>query len=69
VAFEVGYVGTKGTHVFAGTGGDYGVNQATIDGFGTLTANQRKPFFRSSDGRRIFDTMAATPVTTITLFR
>ncbi len=42
---EVGYVGTKGTHVFAGTGGDYDPNQADINGFGTLTTNQRKPFF------------------------
>ncbi|HYO82548.1 MAG TPA: hypothetical protein VES20_14185, partial [Bryobacteraceae bacterium] len=45
-SFEVGYVGTKGTHVFAGTGGDYDVNQASINGFGTLTTNQRKPFFQ-----------------------
>jgi hypothetical protein len=32
--------------VFAGTGGDYDPNQASIDGFGTLTTNQRKPFFQ-----------------------
>jgi hypothetical protein len=44
-SFEVAYVGTKGTHVFAGTGGDYDPNQADINGFGTLTTNQRKPFF------------------------
>ena len=44
-SFELGYVGTKGTHVFAGTGGDYDPNQADINGFGTLTTNQRKPFF------------------------
>jgi Carboxypeptidase regulatory-like domain/TonB dependent receptor len=43
---EAAYVGTKGTHVFAGTGGDYDPNQASIDGFGTLTTNQRKPFFQ-----------------------
>ena len=42
---EIGYVGTKGTHVFAGTGGDYDPNQADINGFGTLSTNQRKPFF------------------------
>jgi len=42
---EIGYVGTKGTHVFAGNGGDYDPNQASINGFGTLTTNQRKPFF------------------------
>ena len=34
-----------GTDVFAGTGGDYDSNQATIDGYRTLTTNQRKPFF------------------------
>jgi hypothetical protein len=45
-SFELAYVGTKGTHVFAGTGGDYDPNQASIDGFGTLTTNQRKPFFQ-----------------------
>lgn len=45
IAVEAAYVGTKGTHVFAGFGGDYDFNQATIQGFGTLTTNQRKPFF------------------------
>ncbi len=35
----------RGTHVFAGFGGDYDFNQATVDGFGTLTTNQRKPYF------------------------
>jgi hypothetical protein len=42
---EVAYVGTKGTHVFAGNGGDYDMNQATIVGYPALTTNQRKPFF------------------------
>ncbi len=45
VAVEAAYIGNKGTHVFAGFGGDYDSNQATIEGFGTLTTNQRKPFF------------------------
>lgn len=45
IAVEAAYVGTKGTHVFAGFGGDYDFNQATVVGFGTLTTNQRKPFF------------------------
>lgn len=45
-SFEIGYVGTKGTHVFAGTGGDYDPNQADINGFGSTTTNQRKPFFQ-----------------------
>jgi hypothetical protein len=43
--WEGSYVGNKGTHVFAGFGGDYDFNQATIEGFGRLTLNQRKPFF------------------------
>ncbi len=46
MSVEAGYVGTKGTHVFAGIGGDYDPNQADINGFGTLTTNQRKPFFQ-----------------------
>ncbi|MCC6538284.1 MAG: hypothetical protein IT162_12080, partial [Bryobacterales bacterium] len=45
-SMEAAYVGTKGTHVFAGTGGDYDPNQADINGFGTTTTNQRKPFFQ-----------------------
>ncbi|MDX2154824.1 MAG: TonB-dependent receptor [Bryobacteraceae bacterium] len=45
IVAEAGYVGTKGTHVFAGFGGDYDFNQPTVQGFGTLTTNQRKPFF------------------------
>jgi len=43
---EAAYVGTKGTHVFAGTGGDYDPNQADINGFGITNTNQRKPFFQ-----------------------
>src|SRR5688572_26682610 len=46
VAVEAAYIGNKGTHVFAGFGGDYDFNQATLEGFGTLTTNQRKPFFQ-----------------------
>ncbi|HET7221384.1 MAG TPA: TonB-dependent receptor, partial [Vicinamibacterales bacterium] len=45
IAVEAAYIGNKGTHVFAGFGGDYDFNQATIEGFGTLTTNQRKPYF------------------------
>jgi outer membrane receptor protein involved in Fe transport len=45
IAVEAAYVGTKGTHVFAGFGGDYDFNQATLVGYPTLTTNQRKPFF------------------------
>lgn len=46
VSLEAAYVGNKGTHVFAGTGGDYDPNQATLVGYGTLTTNQRKPYFQ-----------------------
>ncbi|MBS1812489.1 MAG: TonB-dependent receptor [Acidobacteria bacterium] len=45
IAVEAAYVGSKGTHVFAGFGGDYDFNQATLVGYPTLTTNQRKPFF------------------------
>lgn len=50
VAVEVGYVGNKGTHVFAGDGPDYNFNQAIIDsnpaGPGQFTpTNSRRPFF------------------------
>jgi len=46
ISLEAAYVGNHGTHVFAGTGGDYDPNQPTIVGFGTLSANQRKPYFQ-----------------------
>lgn len=45
ITVEAAYVGTKGTHVFAGFGGDYDFNQATLVGYPNLTTNQRKPFF------------------------
>ncbi len=46
ISVEAAYVGNKGTHVFAGTGGDYDPNQATLAGYGTLSLNQRKPYFQ-----------------------
>jgi hypothetical protein len=46
VSLETAYVGNKGTHVFAGTGGDYDPNQPTLVGFGTLSSNKRKPYFQ-----------------------
>ena len=51
IAIEAAYVGTKGTHVFAGFGGDYDFNQATLEGFLTpdgnarTSTNSRRPFF------------------------
>lgn len=44
-AFEVAYVANIGTHQYTG-GSDYNPNQPTIVGFGTLSTNQRKPYFR-----------------------
>lgn len=45
IVLDLAYVGNKGTHVFAGTGGDYDPNQASLNGFGVTSTNQRKPFF------------------------
>ena len=42
---EVAYVGNKGTHVFAGNGPAYNINQPSIVGFGTIPQAQRRPFF------------------------
>ena len=43
---EVAYVGSKGTHGFAGNGPNYDVNPVSINGFGTaLSQNQRRPLF------------------------
>ncbi len=46
LSVEAAYVGTKGTHVFAGNGGDYDFNQAIVQGFPAVSLNQRKPFFQ-----------------------
>ena len=43
---EIGYVGNKGTHVFAGNGPDYNCNQPSVVGFATGVSNSaRRPFF------------------------
>jgi hypothetical protein len=46
MSIEAGYVGNRGTRVFAGDNPDLNINQPTIIGFGTLSRNQRQPFFR-----------------------
>ena len=46
LSLQVGYVANKGTHVFAGDGANYDANQPSIAGFGTLTTDQRRPFFK-----------------------
>jgi carboxypeptidase family protein/TonB-dependent receptor-like protein len=45
ISLEAGYVGNKGTHVFAGDGPDSNNNMATLVGYGTIPLNNRKPFF------------------------
>jgi outer membrane receptor protein involved in Fe transport len=45
ISVEAAYVGNKGTHVFAGNDPNENFNQPTLVGFGTLSQNQRRPFF------------------------
>lgn len=53
MSLQVGWVGAKGTHVFAGDGPNYDINGPTIDGYLTASlpgcaapcTNARKPFF------------------------
>ncbi len=47
---EISYVGNKGTHVFAGNGPSYNLNQATVVGFPTLSFNQRRRFHGAFNG-------------------
>ncbi len=44
--FSIGYVGNKGYHTTPG-GTNYNINNPSVVGFGTLTTNQRRPFFNS----------------------
>jgi outer membrane receptor protein involved in Fe transport len=45
LAVEAGYVGNKGTHVFAGDGPAININQPTLVGFPNTPQNDRRPFF------------------------
>ncbi len=45
ISVEAAYVGNKGTHVFAGDGPQFDVNQPTLEGFGTIPRDQRRPLF------------------------
>jgi carboxypeptidase family protein/TonB-dependent receptor-like protein len=47
---ELSYVGNKGTHVFAGNGPSYNLNQATVVGFPALSFNQRRRFHGAFNG-------------------
>jgi hypothetical protein len=48
MSIEVGYVGNRSNNTFAGDGPAANVNQASIVGFGTLSSDQRKPFFNGT---------------------
>ncbi len=46
ISTEIAYVGSKGTHGFAGDGPNYDVNPVSIVGHGTaLTQNERRPLY------------------------
>ena len=45
ISLEVAYIGNKGTHVFAGDGPSYNINQASVVGYPTVPQSQRRPFF------------------------
>ncbi len=46
VVVSAAYVANKGTHVTPG-GTNYNINAPTIVGFGTLSTNQRRPFYNN----------------------
>jgi outer membrane receptor protein involved in Fe transport len=46
LALEVAYVGNHGTHVFAGDGPAFDINQATLLGYPAVPRNQRRPFYQ-----------------------
>lgn len=50
----VGYVGNKGTHVFAGNGPAYNTNEAAIIAGTNIGGNNFKPFLPQSFRRRLF---------------
>jgi len=45
MSIEAGYVGNRSNNGFAGDAPAINANQPTIEGFGTLNTNQRRPFF------------------------
>jgi hypothetical protein len=47
---EIGYLGSKGTHVFAGDLAAIDVNEPTLAGFPTLTTEARRPFYAGPIG-------------------
>ncbi len=47
LSVEVAYVGNKGTHVLTGDNPDSEGNQPTLQGFGTISRNDRRQFFKA----------------------
>jgi len=47
---ELSYVGNKGTHVFAGNGPSFNINQATVVGFPAVTFPNRRRFHGAFNG-------------------
>lgn len=45
LAVEIGYVGNRGSRVFAGDGPAFDINQATIQGYPNKPRNERRPFY------------------------
>jgi len=45
LSFEIGYVGNKGSHVFAGDDPAPDANEPTLAGFPDVPTNERQPFF------------------------
>jgi outer membrane receptor protein involved in Fe transport len=44
MSIDVGYVGNYGAHAFVGDGPAVNVNEPTLEGFGTIPRDQRRPF-------------------------
>lgn len=44
-SLEAAYVGNKGTHLGVGEGPYYDLNSPTLTGFGTLSTDERRPYF------------------------
>jgi hypothetical protein len=45
LAVEAGYVGNRGSNVFAGDGPEVGINDPTLEGYPDVPQNLRRPFY------------------------
>jgi hypothetical protein len=64
LALEVGYVGNHGTHVFAGDGPAFNINQATLQGYPNVPLDQRRPFSRFSISPVFLSALRVLPLLT-----